>query len=397
MTTTSPPLAATGPTGKVGVDLLPTAEPIQLLTPDGRRVEPADPRLAAGDLGDGDLLALYRLMLTTRRVDREAVALQRQGQLGAYPPNLGQEAAQVGSAYALEPADWIFPAYRELGSAVVRGLPPQALLHPFRGTWHGVHDPYRHNYGLLCLPIGTQTLHATGFAIGAALDGRELAVLTYLGDGATSEGDTHEALNLAAVMAAPVVFFVQNNQYAISVPVARQTRAPSLAHRAVGYGMPGLLVDGNDVLACYAAVRYAAGRARRGEGPTLIEAVTYRVDGHSTADDWTRYRSRAELAGWEQRDPVSRLRRLLTDGGLLTEAAAGAADSAAGDAAAAVRESIWDAPAPSPLEAFEHVYVTPPPSYRLQSAQLAAELAASAGPPAPAGQTSGSGAGAGPR
>ncbi len=353
--------------------LLPSSRPLRLLAPDGTRV--ADDRLPL-DLKDDDLVELYRHMVITRRVDREAVNLQRQGQVGAYPPNLGQEAAQVGPAYALGERDWLFPAYREMGALLVRGLPPSAVLHLFRGTWHSAHDPADSRVGLLCLPIATQTLHATGFAMGARLDGDPLVVLTFLGDGATSEGDAHEAFNFASVFDAPVVFVVQNNQYAISVPASRQSRAPSFAHRAIGYGMPGHLVDGNDVLACYAVTRLAVERARRGEGPSLIEARTYRMDGHSTADDWTRYRAPEEIEERTAEDPIDRLAVHLRATGLLDEAAEGRVGAAADEAASALRAEIWDAPAPEPAEMFDHVYGTPPALLRRQREQLTAELEA---------------------
>jgi 2-oxoisovalerate dehydrogenase E1 component alpha subunit len=366
--------AGSGRTKDPGRALLPTPRPLRLLAPDGTLTTNA--RLPL-DLKDDDLVALYRFMTITRRVDREAVSLQRQGQVGAYPPNLGQEAAQVGPAYALGDRDWLFPAYRELGAMLVRGVPPSAVVHPFRGTWHSAHDPAANRVGLLCLPIATQTLHATGFAMGAALDDAPIVVLTYLGDGATSEGDAHEAFNFAAVFDAPIVFVIQNNQYAISVPADRQSRGPSLAHRAVGYGMPGVLVDGNDVLACYAATRRAVERARKGEGPTLIEARTYRLDGHSTADDWTRYRTQEEIDAWTAEDPLSRLGRHLRAGGLLDDALDDTIRSAAEDAAARLREEIWDAPAPEPAEIFDHVYAAPPtPVLRRQRARLDAELEA---------------------
>jgi pyruvate dehydrogenase E1 component alpha subunit len=355
------------------VDLLPAADPLQLLAPDGTLRGPVP-----ADLKDDDLLALYHSMVTTRRVDREAVHLQRQGQLGAYPPNLGQEAAQVGPAYALAEQDWLFPAYRELGAMLVRGVPASAVAHLFRGTWHSAHDPAEHRVGLLCLPIATQTLHATGYAMGAALDNAAMAVLTYLGDGATSEGDAHEAFNFASVFAAPIVFVIQNNQFAISVPLRRQTRAPSLAHRAVGYGIPGVLVDGNDVLACYAATSQAMARARAGDGPTIIEAVTYRMDGHSTADDPTRYRTADSVEAWRGRDPIERLGRLLRARGLLDDGVAAQVDDAAARAAQALRDDIWDAAAPAPEEMFDHVTGVPTPAQRRQREQLRAELAAAA-------------------
>jgi pyruvate dehydrogenase E1 component alpha subunit len=259
---------------------------------------------------------------------------------------------------------------------LVRGVPASAVLHLFRGSWHSAHDPERYRVGLLCLPIATQALHATGYAMGAMLDGAPMAVLTYLGDGATSEGDAHEAFNFASVFAAPVVFLVQNNQYAISVPVDRQSRAPSLAHRAIGYGMPGVLVDGNDVLACYAVVRQALERAHTGGGPTLIEARTYRLDGHSTADDWTRYRSAQEIEDRQELDPLLRMRRLLASRNLLTDELAGQIEADAEDAAGRLRAEIWDAPPPEPDEMFAHVYTEPTPAQQRQRAQLAAELAA---------------------
>jgi pyruvate dehydrogenase E1 component alpha subunit len=357
------------------LSLLPSEQPVQLLRPDGAVAEQSE---LACDLDDERIADLYQHMLVTRSLDREAVNLQRQGQVGAYPPNLGQEAAQVGSAFALGDQDWVFPAYRELGAAVVRGVPPSALLHPFRGTWHGVHDPREHRYGLLCLPIATQLLHATGFAMGARLDGDPIVVMTYLGDGASSEGDAHEAMNVASVFKAPIVFVIQNNQYAISVPVQQQYAAPSLAHRGVGYGMPGVLVDGNDVLACYAASRVAVERARQGDGPTLIEMRTYRMDGHSTADDWSRYRTGGETADWERRDPLARVRAFLMARGTLDEEREAAIEATATEAAARLRAEIWDAPAPEPTEMFAHVYASPPPVLAGQHAQLDAELAARA-------------------
>lgn len=344
---------------------------LQLLAPDGTCTAVPDYPL---DLSDDDLVTLYRHMVTARRVDREAVALQRQGQVGAYPPNLGQEAAQVGTAFACAELDWLFPAYRELGALIVRGLPASAVLHLFRGTWHSHHDPREHRVGLLCLPIATQTLHATGYAMGMALAEEANVVLTYLGDGATSEGDAHEAFNFASVFNAPVVFVIQNNQYAISVPVARQAHAPALARRADGYGMPGITVDGNDVLACYAATHIAVERARAGGGPTIIEAVTYRMDGHSTADDWSRYRDQSEIDSWMLRDPLTRMDAFLSERGLLSSKVREDIDSGAAAAASDLRADIWDAPTPEPDEMFEHVSVRPTPRQQQQRAQLRAEL-----------------------
>jgi 2-oxoisovalerate dehydrogenase E1 component alpha subunit len=333
--------------------LLPPAEPVRLIDPDGTFHEDPDYPL---DLSDDQFRRLYRDMVVTRRLDRESINLQRQGQLGVYASCLGQEASQVGSAFALAPEDWIFPSYRELGAAVVRGVDTTGLLHLFRGTWLSDHDPYEGNFGFLSIPIGTQTLHAAGFAMGARFDDNPLVVITYFGDGATSEGDPHEAMNFAAVFDAPVIFFVQNNQYAISVPLSKQTHAPTLAHKAVGYGMPGYRCDGNDVLATYAVTKRAVDRARQGEGPTFIEALTYRMEAHTTSDDPSRYRSEEELAEAGKLDPIVRMRNYLAARGLHDDGFESDCEEEAKKAATALREQIYDAPHGDPMELFEHVY-----------------------------------------
>ncbi|MDP8978452.1 MAG: pyruvate dehydrogenase (acetyl-transferring) E1 component subunit alpha [Actinomycetota bacterium] len=351
--------------------LLPPDAPVRLLDDEGGLHENDAFPL---DLKDADLVALYRFMVLARRVDRQAINLQRQGQLGVYASLLGQEAAQVGPAYALGDPDWAFPSYREMGAALVRGVDPAAVLHMFRGTWLAGHDPYEANFGLLSIPIGTQALHAAGLAMGAKLDGKDLVVMSFFGDGATSEGDTHEALNFAAVFDAPCVFWVQNNQYAISVPLSLQTRAPTIAHKAVGYGMPGFRCDGNDVLATYAVARRAVDRARNGGGPSLVEAVTYRMEAHTTADDPTRYRAEAELGQWRARDPVARYETFLRREGLLDDALSDEVEQEARELVARVRGEIYDAPHGDPLELFEHVYVEPGPDYDEQRRRLRREL-----------------------
>jgi 2-oxoisovalerate dehydrogenase E1 component alpha subunit len=350
---------------------LPPHPPVQLLDDHGDLHEVEGYPL---DLKDEDFRNLYRFMVLARRVDKQAINLQRQGQLGVYASLLGQEAAQVGSAYALDQQDWVFPSYREMGAALVRGVDPGKVLHLFRGTWLSDHNPCDHNFALLAIPIGTQTLHAAGFAMGARFDGKDLVVVSYFGDGATSEGDPHEAMNFAAVYDAPCIFFCQNNQYAISVPLALQTRAPTIAHKAIGYGMPGYRCDGNDVLATYAVTRHAAERARRGEGPSLIEAVTYRMEAHTTADDPTRYRTPEELAEWKARDPIARFETFLQREGLLDDALRQEVDEEAQAYAARIREEIYDAPHGDPLELFEHVYVEPPARYEEQREALRGEL-----------------------
>ncbi len=334
-------------------DMLPPDEPIHLLDADGT-YHPNDEWPL--DLKDEDYQQLYKLMLTTRRVDKETINLQRQGQLGVYASCMGQEAAQVGSAYALSAEDWVFPSYRELGAALTRGVDQAALCHLWRGTWLTNHDPYAHNFAMFSIPIGTQALHAAGFAMGAKFDGNPIVTMSYFGDGATSEGDPHEALNFAAVFKAPVVFFVQNNQWAISVPLSKQTAAPTIAHKAVGYGMPGLRCDGNDVLATLAVTKHAVERARDGHGPALIEAMTYRMEAHTTSDDTTRYRSKEEEEEAAQRDPIQRMKNFLKKQDLWDDDLDREAEEFVAEQTRLLREDIYEAPHGDPYELFDHVY-----------------------------------------
>ena len=341
-----------------------STESVQILQPDGTLVPDHGFDI---DLKEEDLREIYRVMVLTRKIDQESTNLQRQGELGVYTPALGQEGAQVGAAYALEPQDWIFPSYRELGFAMLRGVQPSHILHLFRGTWHGGLFDYReHRLAPYAVPIATQTLHAVGFATGAKIDGANTVVITCFGDGATSEGDFHEACNFAGVWKSPVVFFCQNNQYAISVPLSKQTAAPTIAVKALGYGFPGVRVDGNDVLASYVVTREAVRRARRGEGPTLIEAVTYRRGPHSTADDPTRYRSNEELQKWEALDPIARFEKYLEAEGALTPEFKEQCESEGKEAAAKLRREIVGAGPLDPELIFEHVYAERPPSLQKQ-------------------------------
>lgn len=372
-TVSEPPVADDAPRACDPTHLLPPAQPVRLLGADGDLVEDPEHPL---DLGEQDFRDLYRFMVLARRVDKQAINLQRQGQLGVYASLLGQEAAQVGGAFALQEDDWVFPSYREMGAALVRGVDPGKILHLFRGTWLSNHSPIETRFGLLSIPIGTQALHAAGYAMAAKLDGAPIVVMTYFGDGATSEGDPHEAMNFAAVYDAPCIFFVQNNQYAISVPLSAQTRAPTIAHKGIGYGIPGYRVDGNDVLATYAVTKHAVDRARRGEGPSLVEAVTYRMEAHTTADDPTRYRTPEELAEWRERDPIARFEVFLEREGLMDDGLRERIDDEAEAYAKRIRAEVYDAPHGDPLELFEHVYVDPPARYAEQRAALAAELAA---------------------
>ena len=360
--------------GPPGWDLLPTATPLQLVGPAG------DPVPSALELPADDVLQdLHRRMVLGRRFDAQATALTRQGRLAVYPSSRGQEACQVGAVAALRPQDWLFPTYRDSVAVVTRGADPLDVLALFRGDRHAGYDPYAHHVAPQCTPLATNTLHAVGLAHAARLQGQDTVALVLLGDGATSEGDTAEALTCAGVWRAPVVFLVQNNGYAISVPLAKQTAAPTLAHKGVGHGVPGVLVDGNDAAAVHAVVTAAVARAAAGGGPTLVEAVTYRMEAHTNADDATRYRSAEEVAAWRERDPVDRLAHLLSGRGLLGADRREALAAEAEQFAERVRAGMTDDSRPDPLELFDHVYAEPTAQLRAQREQLAEELAALAG------------------
>ncbi|MFW6692511.1 pyruvate dehydrogenase (acetyl-transferring) E1 component subunit alpha [Streptomyces sp. MAR4 CNX-425] len=325
---------------------------VQLLTPEGERVEHPD---YAVDPTPEELRGLYRDMVLTRRFDAEAVTLQRQGELGLWPSLLGQEAAQVGSGRATREDDYVFPTYREHGVAWCRGVDPTLLLGMFRGVNNGGWDPNGNNFHLYTIVIGSQALHATGYAMGVAKDGADSAVVAYFGDGASSQGDVAESFTFAAVYNAPVVFFCQNNQWAISEPTERQSRVP-LYQRAAGYGFPGVRVDGNDVLAVLAVTRKALEHARSGQGPMLVEAYTYRMGAHTTSDDPTRYRRDDERAAWEAKDPLLRLRILLEREELADEAFFAALDEESDALARRVREAIRTMADPDPMAIFENIY-----------------------------------------
>jgi 2-oxoisovalerate dehydrogenase E1 component alpha subunit len=349
-------------------------ELIQLLTPEGERVEHPDYPL---DLSADQIKGLFRDLVLVRRIDTEAIALQRQGELGIWASLLGQEAAQVGSGRALGPKDMAFPTYREHGVAWCRGLDPAKLLELFRGVSHGGWDPKEHNFHLYTIVIGAQTLHATGYAMGIQRDGAVgedgEAVIVYFGDGATSQGDVSESFIWASVSNAPVVFFCQNNQWAISEPLEKQSRIP-LYQRARGFGFPGLRVDGNDVLACLAVTKKAMQDAREGQGPTLIEAYTYRMGAHTTTDDPTRYRLAAELEAWKLKDPVERVRAYLVRTGAADASFFAAVDAEADEVGAQVRKSCLTMPDPQPLTIFENVYAEPSPQLDWERERFAAYL-----------------------
>jgi pyruvate dehydrogenase E1 component alpha subunit len=332
-----------------------TPDLVQLLTPEGERVEHPDYSI---DVSEEELRGLYRDLVLVRRVDTEATALQRQGELGIWASLLGQEAAQVGSGRALAEDDYAFPTYREHGVAWCRGVDPLNLLGLFRGVNHGGWDPDEKNFHLYTIVIGAQTLHATGYAMGMQKDGSDAAVVAYFGDGATSQGDVNEAFIYASVFNAPVVFFCQNNQWAISEPIEKQSRIP-LYQRAQGFGFPGVQVDGNDVLAVLAVTRAALQNAREGSGPTLVEAYTYRMGAHTTSDDPTRYRLSDELESWKLKDPIERLKAYLTRTVTVDAAFFDEVEAEAEELAAHVRKGCLELPDPDPLSIFDHVYAEP--------------------------------------
>jgi pyruvate dehydrogenase E1 component alpha subunit len=288
-----------------------SVEWLQILDEDGNCDEELLPPLSYEQVKK-----LFEWMILARTFDQKAFNLQREGRLGTYASILGQEAAQIGSAFALSPTDWMFPAFREPGASFVRGLPMHMILQYWAGDERGSQIPEGLNDFPISIPVATQIPIAVGVALAAKSNGDPIAVMAFMGDGATSKGDFHEGLNFAGVFSAPVVFVCQNNQWAISVPLRRQTAAKTLAQKALAYGLPGIQVDGNDVFAVYRAATEALTRAREGKGPSLIECVTYRVGDHTTADDASRYRDREEVERWKQKDPIERLRKYMEKGGL---------------------------------------------------------------------------------
>jgi 2-oxoisovalerate dehydrogenase E1 component alpha subunit len=354
-------------------------EMVQLLTPEGERVSNTDYDEYVADLTDEDLRGFYRDLVLIRRVDAEATALQRQGELGIWASLLGQEAAQVGAGRCLRPQDYAFPTYREHGVAWCRGVDPLNLLGLFRGVNHGGWDPNEKNFHLYTIVIGAQTLHATGYAMGVQRDGavgtgeedRDTAVIAFFGDGASAQGDVNEAFVYAAVNNSPIVFFCQNNQWAISEPNDRQTRIP-LYQRARGFGFPGVRVDGNDVLASYAVTKAAMDAARSGQGPMLVEAYTYRMGAHTTSDDPTKYRVSAEVEMWKHRDPIERLKSHLTREGLIDADFMDAVDREADELATRLREGCLNMPDPEGTEMFDHVYTDEHPVIARERAEFLA-------------------------
>jgi 2-oxoisovalerate dehydrogenase E1 component alpha subunit len=355
--------------------LLPSPDPVRFVAPDGTAVKPPSRYQPPSD---EVLLAAYRAMVTGRRFDTQATALTKQGRLAVYPSSRGQEACQIAAAHVLRATDWLFPTYRDSVALVSRGIDPVEVLTLLRGDWHCGYDPTATRVAPQCTPLATQVLHATGMAEAFRRQGLDSVAMALIGDGGTSEGDFHEALNFAAVFGAPVVFFVQNNQYAISVPLSRQSVAPSLAYKGIGYGVRSEQVDGNDLVAVMSVLGAAVEHARSGNGPMLVEAHTYRIEAHTNADDATRYRETEEVERWRAEDPLSRIDSYLRSRGVLTDVEAEAAREQAEAFAADLRTRMnADSPA-DPLELFEHVFAAPTPQLREQRDLLAAELKAEA-------------------
>ncbi|HVB51369.1 MAG TPA: thiamine pyrophosphate-dependent dehydrogenase E1 component subunit alpha [Acidimicrobiales bacterium] len=332
-------------------------ELVQLLTPEGERVAHPDYECT---LSGEEIFGFYRDMIIVRRLCNESTSLQRQGQLALWAPIQGQEAAQIGAGRALAPMDFTFPTYREHGIAWCRGVPPEDMLRLFRATSNGGWDPQKYRHSVPTIVLGNQTLNAVGYAMGVQRDGAEEAVMTFFGDGASSQGDVLEAFVWAASFNTPVVFFCQNNQWGISTPMSTQSKIP-LYHRAHGFGFPGVRVDGNDVLAVYEVSKRALESARVGGGPTLIEAYTYRLGAHTTSDDPTRYRVDAEVEVWKHRDPIERVKSLLVREFSVKSAKFDEVTAEADVLALKLRDDVLSMDRPDPLSMFDNAYAAPHP------------------------------------
>ncbi|MFD5225384.1 pyruvate dehydrogenase (acetyl-transferring) E1 component subunit alpha [Microbacterium sp. NPDC058342] len=346
----------------------------RIISPDGSRVPNPQLDRYIEDVDFQTLRDLHRDMVVLRRIDAEGVALQRQGQLGLWAPCNGQEAAQIGTGRALGADDFVFPSYRETGVMYARGAHPGDYVRMWRGEEGAAYDPAVLNIAPLQIIIGAQSLHAVGYAMGIQRDGTDEVAVTYFGDGATSQGDVNEAMIFAASYRAPVVFVCQNNHWAISEPVGLQSQYP-LAGRAPGFGIPSLRVDGNDVLACVAAMRWALDHARSGKGPAYLEAVTYRMGPHTTADDPKRYRDEAELEQWRRRDPIARLEAHLRAAGELSQDHLDAVQAQADDMAREMRAACLNMVTRPAMAVFDGVYAEPHAGIERQRDDYAAYLA----------------------
>jgi pyruvate dehydrogenase E1 component alpha subunit len=334
------------------------------LTPEGER---------RANVPTETLREMYRLMVICRRLDQEGLNLQRQGELGLWGPLAGHEANQIGAALAMEQSDWIFPYYRSFAMAVARGIDPAHAMAWFRGLTHSPWNPQEHNFGPLIISVGSQIPHAVGLALGCKLDNEQKAVLVSFGEGSTSTGDWHEAMNFAGVFKPPIIFLCENNQWAISVPIQEQV-AGRVVDRAAGYGFPGVRVDGVDVLSVYAVVKAAAKRARAGGGPYLIESLSYRLQAHTTADDPTRYRTEDEVAPWRARDPITLCAERLRARDAFDDAYASQRQQEAEDAASSMRQTLLAAKPEHPARVFDSVFRNMPEALRRERDEFLASL-----------------------
>lgn len=348
---------------------LPAIEYLSILDADGSVDKKLEPKIPPGDL-----LRLYRAFLKTRKLDERMLRLQRQGRIGTFGPTRGHEAAVLGSVYALRETDWLVTYYREWGAYVWRGWPLDNLILYYGGYAEGMRIEEGRRDLPLCIPIASQVPHAVGVAYAARYKGEDSVTLCYFGDGASSHGDCQEAMNFAGVFQVPLVFVCLNNQWAISVPRSRQTRAKTIAQKAVAYGFPGIQVDGNDLLAVYVATKQAVDRARQGGGPTLVEAVTYRLAMHTTADDPTKYQDPAEVKAWEAKEPLPRFRRYCETKGVVDDRIHARLEA---EIDAEIREAVERAEArmeANLLSVFDHIYAEPPPELLAQREDVARHL-----------------------
>jgi len=347
-------------------------EYLSILSDDGKLDKHLEP-----DISEEILLRLYRGMLLARKFDERLLNLQRQGRIGTFPPVSGQEAAHLGAAAALRPSDWFVPAFRETAAEIWRGRSLESIIIYNNGFNEGVDIPESSNDFPVSVPVGSQILHAVGLAWAARYRQKDDVAMAFFGDGATSEGDFHEGLNFAGVFQVPAIFICQNNHWAISLPRSKQTRAKTLAQKALAYGMPGIQVDGNDILAVHVAANEAVDRARSGGGPTLIECVTYRMAVHTTADDPKRYRAEKEVEEWKNRDPITRFQKYLSEKGLLSEEKTDAMTSEVMDE---IQSAVDQAEKQmkklgNPIDMFDHIYAEMSPYLKAQRETFSRELA----------------------
>jgi pyruvate dehydrogenase E1 component alpha subunit len=353
------------------IDLPYRVEHLSILDENGRVDKDLEP-----DLEDDLLLKLHRTMLLGRRFDERMLIMQRQGRIGTFAPIKGQEASQLGAVAALEPDDWLVPAFRETIAEAWRGKSLVNVLLAYGGYGEGGHIPAELNNLPVSIPVGTQTLHAVGLGYAMKYRKTKSVAMVFFGDGATSEGDFHEALNIAGVFLTPTVFVCQNNHWAISIPRAKQTRSVTLAQKALAHGVPGIQVDGNDILAVYVAAREAVDRARAGDGPTLMENVTYRMSVHTTADDPKRYRKDEEVEEWTKRDPITRFQKYLKDKGLLSDEKISGLEEEIKEQIKSIEEEFnrWTKQDVDPMAMFDHLFAELPPYVAEQKEELAREL-----------------------